>query len=86
MFSYETPTYLEDVILGESDDLLDASMLLEDVGEGVHARWMSHVFDVDVQNGPARLTIIHELDEMARVGLGLGLHLLQREYLSFEYR
>jgi len=75
---------LEDVILGESDDLLDASMLLEDVGEGVHARWMSHVFDVDVQNGPARLTIIHELDEMARVGLGLGLHLLVRRVLDID--
>ena len=65
-------THLKDVILGEGDDLLDTPVLLEDIGEGVHTGWMGHVFNVDVQDGPARLAIIHELDEMARVGLGLG--------------
>ena len=70
-------TYLENVILGEGDNLLDASVLLEDVGEGVHASWMGHIFDVDVQDGPARRTIVHELDEMASVWLGLGLHFLR---------
>jgi len=44
---------LEDVILGEGDNLLDAPVFLEDVGDGVHADWMAHVFDVDVENATA---------------------------------
>ena len=46
-------SHLEDVILGEGDNLLDAPVFLEDVGDGVHADWMAHVFDVDVENATA---------------------------------
>ena len=53
-------------------------MLLEDVGDGVHADRMGHVLDVDVENIATGQTVVHELDQVPRVRLRLGFQLLER--------
>ena len=59
-------------------------MLLEDVGDGVHADRMGHVLDVDVENIATGQTVIHELDQVPRVRLRLGFQLLEREKIYRE--
>ena len=53
-------------------------MLLEDVGDGVHADRMGHILDVDVENIATGQTVVHELDQVPRVRLRLGFQLLDK--------
>jgi len=75
---------LKDVVLSEGDDLLNASMLLEDVGDGVHADRVSHILDVDVENIATGQTIVHKLDQVTSVRLRLGFQLLVRGVLDID--